>query len=71
MIANLTARAHLAVADAADRWNKLRATDDQGAEAIQVAIGIGAAATIALGLFLAYKTGITKLTESWFFGDGK
>ncbi|MEV6523190.1 hypothetical protein AB0M43_14665 [Longispora sp. NPDC051575] len=71
MINNLSVRLTLAAEAAADRWKELRATEDRGAEAIQVAIGIGAAATIALGLFLAYKTGITKLTESWFFGDGK
>ncbi|WP_018352065.1 hypothetical protein [Longispora albida] len=70
MIHNVHARLTLA-ADAADRWATLRDTDDQGAESIQVAIGIGAAAAIALLLFGAYKLGIKDLTEKWFFGDGK
>ncbi|GIG63218.1 hypothetical protein Lfu02_75900 [Longispora fulva] len=61
----LTARL---IAAAADRCRAVRASDDQGAEAIQIAIGIGAAAAIALGLYGAYKAGITDLTHSWFFG---
>lgn len=50
-----------------ERVAELRRNPDRGSHATEYAIGIGAAAAIVLGLFVAYQTGVDEIIESWVF----
>lgn len=49
------------------RLTELRRNPDRGSHATEYAIGIGAAAAVVLGLFLAYEAGLQDIVESWDF----
>jgi Flp pilus assembly pilin Flp len=49
------------------RTEQLRATPDRGSHAVEYAIGIGLGALAVIGLYAAYRTGVTQIVTSWVF----
>lgn len=63
-----TIRPGLTTTAVRDRAAELRANPERGSHATEYAIGIGLAAAVIMGLFIAYQEGIDAIVASWFFG---
>lgn len=50
-----------------ERAAELRRNPDRGSHAVEYAIGIGLGAAVIIGLYAAYKTGVTTIVSNWVF----